>query len=235
MSELSGRCLYCGKSFGTNVHTSVDHSPSKALLRAPYPTNLPTVPSCVKCNSSFSGDKQYMQVLLACVLAGSTDPADQSDQRVRAALSRSPGLRAQMGAAMRKPSASSDRLEWSTETARLANVLTKNARGHLWYECATYRSDLPTVTYAALETLDADLRQAFENGPGRVSLPEVGTRALARVFSADTVEGWTVVQQGRHRFAIDCFGARQVRVRSIISEYLASEVIWPGEPETYVC
>lgn len=107
----------------------------------------------------------------------------------------------------------------------------KNARGHLWYEHAEHRPDPPSVVYAALETLTDEHRETFEN-PLDVSgdvLPEVGTRALARVFSGDTFDGWTFVQDDRYRFAIDHLGIGAVRVRSIISEYLATEVLWSDE------
>jgi len=230
-AELEGRCLYCKKAFGDDIVRSVDHCPSKALLLKPYPTNLPTVPSCVSCNSGFSEDEQYVRVFLGCVIAGSADPDAQPDSGVRAALVRAPGLRAGIEAAMRESLFPGDPMMWVPDHKRLSSVLVKNARGHLWYEHAEHRPDPPSVVYAALETLTDEQREAFEN-PLDVSgdvLPEVGTRALARVFSGDTFDGWTFVQDDRYRFAIDHLGIGAVRVRSIISEYLATEVLWSDE------
>ncbi len=47
-------CCYCGKN-----SESRDHIPSKNLLEKPFPDNLLTVPSCIKCNQSFSLDEEY--------------------------------------------------------------------------------------------------------------------------------------------------------------------------------
>lgn len=231
-AELDGKCLYCERNFGKNVLQSDDHAPSRALLQKPYPTNLLTVPSCVECNNGFSGDEQYVRVFLGCVLAGSAEPDAQTDSAVRAALVRDSRLRAQIGKAMRSSGSSDGPVMWVPDHKRLSNVLTKNARGHLWHEHATHRPDPPVVTYAALKSLTDEQRQAFENPPGASSgaLPEVGTRALARAFSGDTFDGWTFVQDDRYRFAVDHLETGAVRVRSVICEYLATEVCWTDEP-----
>lgn len=225
-AELEGRCLYCECGFGGEIVPSVDHVPSKTLLRKPYPSNLPTVPACVRCNNGFSQDEQYVRVFLGCVIAGSTDPDAQTDSGVRAILVRSPALRAEVTAAMREP-LPGEPLMWEPDHARMSTVLVKNARGHLWYEHAQHRPDPPDVAYVALETLTQARREAFEN-PTDVSaaLPEVGTRALARVFSGDTFDGWTFVQDEHYRFAVHHRGDGAVRVRTVISEYLATEVVW---------
>lgn len=229
-AELEGRCLYCKCGFGGDVLPSVDHVPSKTLLRKPYPPNLPTVSACVRCNSGFSADEQYVRVFLGCVIAGSTDPDAQTDSGVRVILVRSPALRAEVTAAMREPLPGWP-LMWEPDQKRVSNVLVKNARGHLWYEHAQHRADPPNVAYVALETLTDERRGVFEN-PTDVSaaLPEVGSRALARVFSGDTFDGWTLVQDEHYRFAVDHLGNGAVRVRSVISEYLATEVMWAAGP-----
>lgn len=226
-AELDGKCLYCRRSFSEEVIRSVDHTPSKALLRKPYPENLPTVASCEECNNKFSGDEQYVRVFLACVLVGSADPVAQNDNAVRSALTRDARLRAEMAAAMRETLPGEPTM-WEPDHKRLSTVLVKNARGHLWLEHANYRKSKPAVTYAALESLTDERREAFEN-PGDVNselLPEVGSRALARVFSGDTFDGWTFVQDDFYRFAIDHLDNGAVRVRSVISEYLATTVLW---------
>lgn len=229
-AELVGRCLYCGSGFGGEVVRSADHVPSKVLLRKPYPVNLPTVPACVKCNNGFSGDEQYVRVFLGCVIAGSADPDAQSDSGVRATLARSPALHAQMEAAMRD-TLPGEPVMWQPDHVRVCNVLVKNARGHLWLEHAELRRNPPDVRYAALEALTDEERATFENPPDvkHGVLPEVGSRALARVFSGDWFDGWTYVQDDQYRFAIDHLDGDTLRVRLVVAEYLAAEVIWRGE------
>lgn len=191
--------------------------------------NLPTVAACVDCNNGFSADEQYVRVFLGCVIAGSTDPDAQTDSGVQAILDRSPALRADVTAAIREPLPGWP-LMWEPDHARMSNVLVKNARGHLWHEHAEHRADPPRVGYVALENLAEERREMFEN-PSDLSgvLPEVGTRALARVFSGDTFDGWTFVQDEHYRFAVHHLDDGAIRVRSVISEYLATEVIWPSE------
>lgn len=226
-AELDGKCLYCERSLDEGGGLTVDHAPSKAMLRKPYPENLPTVPACAECNNGFSGDEQYVRVFLACVLAGSVDPSAQTDSAVRSALTRDARLQAEMEAAMRETLPGEPTM-WEPDQKRLSTVLVKNARGHLWFEHAEHHPQQPTVAYAALESLTDERREAFEN-PSDVNLevlPEVGSRALQRVFSGDTFDGWTFVQDDFYRFAIDHLDNGAVRVRSVISEYLATEVRW---------
>ena len=52
-------CIYCG-----DLATTREHVPSKAFLVEPYPENLPTIPSCFKCNNGFSFDEQYVSYYL---------------------------------------------------------------------------------------------------------------------------------------------------------------------------
>ena len=54
-------CIQCGDQLG-DVATNRDHVPSKALLRKPYPENLPVVDTCVACNKGFSPDEEYLRL-----------------------------------------------------------------------------------------------------------------------------------------------------------------------------
>lgn len=53
------RCRYCGRARATTA----DHTPPRALLRPPLPSNLKTVPACRECNQAFSFDEQTVQAL----------------------------------------------------------------------------------------------------------------------------------------------------------------------------
>jgi len=57
--DSSMQCVFCGEASDTR-----EHSPSKVFLNKPLPTNLQTVPSCMKCNNSFSDDELYSVVFL---------------------------------------------------------------------------------------------------------------------------------------------------------------------------
>lgn len=50
------QCIYCGALADTR-----EHCPSRAFLKEPRPCNLPVLPSCSKCNNSYSADELYMK------------------------------------------------------------------------------------------------------------------------------------------------------------------------------
>ena len=69
-------------------------------------------------------------------------------------------------------------------------------------------------------------RAEFEDIPSNGLWPEVGSRMMTRVMTGQDLEGpWIVVQEGSYRFAVTQADGG-VLVRSIISEYLATEVCW---------
>ena len=70
-------------------------------------------------------------------------------------------------------------------------------------------------------------RGAFENDyAGTLAgWPEVGSRMMTRVVTGQDLCGvWVVVQDGVYRYRVDQCGT--IRVRSILHEYLATEVYW---------
>jgi hypothetical protein len=209
---------------------SRDHVPSKALVREPYPPNLSAVQVCVDCNNGFSADEQYFAAFIGCVLAGATTPGGISDPRTRRILEENPGLRARIQRARHEPVGSSKSPLWEPEAARIINVLTKNARGHLWFECEQIERAAPAVGFAALETLDSKRRIAFESRCRESVLPEVGTRLLDRTLTGrDMVDDWVVVQEGIYRFNVDLDRNDGSRARIVLAEYLAAEIVWRGE------
>lgn len=231
--RISGICLFCGCTFTDRGGRTDDHVPSKVLLRKPYPPNLSTVDACQKCNNGFSADEQYVRTFLSCVLAGSTEPDHQSDPKAGKALARSLRLRAQMERARCEPPLPSAPVLWKPDSDRFNNVLIKNARGHLWFECAEVRFDRPEIWFAALEVLSPERRRTFEAPQSDLLRPEVGSRGFVRALtSQDEVDGWTVVQDNVYRFAVDLWRGETVRVRIVLAEYLAAEVTWPSDART---
>jgi hypothetical protein len=60
-------CIYCNLA----AADTVDHIPPKLLLAKPYPDNLLTVPSCLKCNRSFQKHDEYTRVIASIDLRNS--------------------------------------------------------------------------------------------------------------------------------------------------------------------
>jgi hypothetical protein len=211
------RCAYCG---GGGVRTR-DHVPSKVLLDAPLPENLPVVPACAACNASFAADEEYVACLIECARAGSTDPDALARANIGRILSERPALRARLEKGWTTQSGRWRRL--SAEEARVRKIVLKLARGHAAYELGEPQRDKPnSLNFMPIDSMTRDQRTAFETVPVSSIWPEVGSRAMQRVAGGEC--GWMAVQEGRYRF-VAAAGGRAI-VRMVLSDYLACEVIW---------
>ena len=119
------------------------------------------------------------------------------------------------------------RLTWHPDLERIRPVVVKNARGHAFFELGLPFYHEPThIIIQPLITAPEEWLSAFltiDHGNG---WPEVGSRLLQRLVSGeDMASGWIIVQLGTYVFAVfeDDDG---VIVRSIIREYLLTEVRW---------
>jgi len=224
--RLKSWCIHCGRTLGERA-TNRDHVPSRSLLLEPYPENLPLVQVCASCNVGFSLDEEYFVAFLGAVVTGSTDPAKQSHPVVSRVLERSPKLRAQIEAAKSEVRTldGETRLLWMPDAKRVRRVVLKNARGHAFFEQGEPMLDEPSkVSFLPLETMTAWARAEFEAIDMGTLWPEVGSRMMTRLVAGhDLQDGWVVVQDGIYRYAVTNGGRV---VRSVVFEYLATEVIW---------
>lgn len=220
-------CIQCG-GWICNVETNRDHVPSKGFLRKPYPENLPVVETCVDCNNGFSADEEYLFVFLSCVLAGSTDPEHQKDANAARALSRHKKLRARIEKSKNnyQTIGGDTRYIWEPEKDRVERVVLKNARGHAYYEYGEPMLTEPEHVCAwPLEALTPAEREEFESIHYTGTWPEVGSRMMTRLITGkDLCNGWVIVQDGTYRYSVEQHGL--MMVRSVMSEYLATEVYW---------
>lgn len=219
--RLRGRCIYC---FGPPE--TREHIPSRVLLARPLPPDLYQAPACRACNESYSRDEEYVACVLECVLAGSTDPARIGRPEIARKLADRPGLRARIEAGR---SEEDGQIAFDIEHARVENLIGKLAIGHAVYELAEFDRDLRLeVRYWPLPLLDDDQRRRFETPPGSHLLPEVGSRAMHRLFSGGC--GWIEVQPGRYRYLATVGPPQTVRI--VLVDYLACEVRWLDAPPT---
>lgn len=222
-------CIHCCAEIG-GVDTNRDHVPSRALLQKPYPANLPVVRICSACNKSFSHDEEYLSLFLRCVIAGTTDPDEHNDPRVARALKRHEKLRARIERSKSEcRTIGGDTLRvWRHETERVNRVILKNARGHAFYEYGEPMMAEPEHVWAApLAWMSEAEREAFEDDTAGTlaAWPELGSRMMTRLITGQDLCGaWVVVQDGVYRYRVDQCGT--LRVRSVLHEYLATEVYW---------
>lgn len=116
-------CLFCG-----NIAETKDHIPSKNLLEKPYPDNLLTIPSCEKCNKSFSLDEEYFLNVLVEI---STNPTLLAKKiiggNVHRARERSKGLKKRIEDSLIQ--GDDGRFYFQSEEDRIKRVIEKNALG----------------------------------------------------------------------------------------------------------
>lgn len=220
-------CLHCGCGIAS-LEINRDHVPSKSLLQKPYPDNLPVVPACKACNEGFSLDEEYLVAFLGCVLTGSTEPEGQRIQKAQRILGENTALRTRIERAKTeyRTQGGETRCIWTPETERVNRVILKNARGHAFFEYGEPMLAEPSHIWSApLETLTAQQREDFENIDMGSGWPEVGSRMMTRLMTGqDMSGGWVVVQDDTYRYGVAQQGV--MLVRSVILEYLATEVFW---------
>lgn len=223
-------CIHCGRSL-SGLEADEDHVPSKSLLQKPRPHHLPIVTICKECNTGFSLDEQYTVTFLSCVLAGSTDPEKQRNASAARALADSPALRAliERSRSEYETLGGETRVLWRPDLVRIERVVLKNARGHAYFEYGEPMLERPAhIWILALESMTVMERQEFEGSCGERGLapwPEVGSRMINRLLTGEDMAGrWIIVQQGVYRYSVQ--DACCLRVRTILSEYLATEVQW---------
>ena len=123
-------------------------------------------------------------------------------------------------------------MEWTIEPERVANVVVKNALGHALYELGEPLLHSPQQTLLSpLHLMSDGQRDLFEHRTAQHDLwPEVGSRMMQRVAEGDLEGGWVVVQRGVYRYMVEQLSG-EVLVRSVIREYLATEVSWFDEAD----
>lgn len=220
-------CIHCGSPIGS-VETNRDHVPSKSMLLTPYPDNLPVVEICRSCNQGFSHDEEYLATFLSCVLAGSSDPGQQQNPQAKRTLEYQSRLRERIERSKTeyRTADGETRTVWKPESERINRVIVKNARGHAFYEFGEPMLAEPTHVWSSpLENMAEQQCSEFETMDSGGVWPEVGSRMMTRVLTGQDLDGdWVVVQDGVYRYAVAQQGL--MLVRSVLFEYLATEVYW---------
>lgn len=221
-------CVHCGAALAS-VRRSRDHVPTKTLLRPPYPANLPIVMVCHNCNQDFGKDEQYLVAFISSVLAGTTEPAQQSNSNAARILSHNTELRGEIDSSRQeyRTIGGNTRIVWNADLARVRTVVLKNARGHAFYEFGEPMLDDPdSIRVVPFPSMTTVQRKEFEDVPSNGLWPEVGSRMMTRVMTGQDLDGsWVVVQDDVYRFAVSQVHGGLL-VRSVMSEYLATEVFW---------
>ena len=226
-------CTHCGVLLDSG-DANKDHVPSKCLLDRPLPDNPPTVAICAECNASFARDEEYLCVFLAVVISGDADPDPNLFPSAARSSKRRAGLREQSRRAESHQLSLLGEAEilWEPEFDRVNRVIVKNARGHVLHELSEPVAGPPSrVACRPVSLLMVEQRYAFEraslgSGSPVAGWPEVGSRMMQRLAGvAPLANGWIEVQADVYRYAV-IQDSSELVVRSLIRDYLATEVAW---------
>ncbi len=75
MSTTTSKCCYCGD---VNDITR-DHVPPESLFSKPKPSNLITVPCCIRCNKEFSKNDEYFRLAIMTGMDPQKFPKENAD------------------------------------------------------------------------------------------------------------------------------------------------------------
>lgn len=230
-------CVYCGERADTR-----EHCPSKAFLRKPLPTDLPTVPACKKCNNDFSSDERYTKKLIDFLhmyyiqkdYSFSTHFQDDNRETKEAR------------------EAAKEFIKKPYFDERMANVFRKLAICHAAYEisvgffCDDWQGKPESVSYIIRTMVDDDTWRGLEYAEviDNDFLPEVGSRVFGNIYvvqldAQDTDNAqkakinvcmldWTDIQNGYYKYQA-FLREDKIYVKMIFNDFLYVEVIFDRE------
>lgn len=172
----SMNCIFCG-----GIAETREHAPSKVFISSPLPTDLPTVPSCCKCNNTFSSDELYSAVLIKLLRSKIDDYSLTTLDMER--LSKKEGREAAQFIIDNEETLS------YIDNKRLENILIKLARSHAVYElydCFEYDNDSRfqiDLFYVFKPFIDQDIMNDIASVicADHLLLPEMGAKFYERL------------------------------------------------------
>lgn len=139
MNAIAPVCVYCTTATGVTN----DHVPPKSFFPKPRPSDLITVPACLKCNQGAGKDEEYFLATLMFSEAGVTAVGKKLwNERLRRMYEKNIGLRRKIAESMRHREMSSPAgiylgraMSVSYDPPRLEAIAMKIVRGLYFHEC----------------------------------------------------------------------------------------------------
>lgn len=236
-------CIYCGKESDTR-----EHSPSKAFLSEPFPSDLTVLPACFECNNGFAPDEKYCKSYIDTLIS----LVDNSDEST---------INKNVKDHKALCDAKSDFTNYNktgvlNSNNKIIRILTKLAVGHIVYDLTEgYGVDgcciSPcSVNYKFLFQLTNDEKEDFEEiiWLDDKTLPELGSFQYDRIFVLAPIQilsndeitedvaseplaflDWNCVQEGNYSYITWLEDKNMVHVKIIISDFLFAELIFSLE------
>lgn len=217
------KCIYCYKKANTR-----EHIPSKIFLDEPYPKTLALLPSCFKCNNSFSKDEQYVACLIDYIQYIQYELQDVKREKIRKAFNTRPNIKQEMeNTIVDSKDKKSKYIKYNHE--KIESILLKLSIGHATYSLSRVHLEKPSGIY--YKFLPEVTEEEFNNFNAEVICdiaPEIGSRSFNNIALTDDsipMTLWNIVQENQYRF-LAYENKSGLYVRIVIGEFLYSEVIW---------
>lgn len=131
-------CIYCGK----NPKETADHVPPKSYYPKPRPSDLITVPSCLKCNHGAGKDEEFFLATFMFSDAGISEAGKQLwSEKMHRAYEKNIGLKRKIADSLKRkeivtPAGIILGNHWTikTDQVRFENVVNKIVRGLYYHE-----------------------------------------------------------------------------------------------------
>ena len=226
------QCIYCGAPADTR-----EHCPSRAFLKEPRPCNLPVLPSCSKCNNSYSADELYLKYFIVFMKAAWTGDKPEIKEKLKTHLE-----------VIKARNKVSEILKTGLIPfdKKICSVLEKLAKGHCVYELTEYYYEyqwtLKEIRYFFRSHVTEEKWSPIglvECIPDRV-LPEFGSRFYRNLIVVDTeAKGsgdndehlanqsfllWNSVQPDYYEYVAYINRNNEMVVKIIIMDFLYAEV-----------
>lgn len=179
------RCAFCGETATTR-----DHIPPKSIYPAPRPTDLITVPACVRCNEGSKLDDEYFRWLIATAATPSESAFAIIEKRIIPNFTKRPALLhdvmskstcvdlfSQGGIYLDKSHA------FNFDRHRIQNVIEKIVRG-LYYH--TQQSTLPKAASVSPFILNPAIPPDYSNSLASLILHDTGNGIFSYRYHSDT-------------------------------------------------
>lgn len=230
-------CVYCGEKADTR-----EHCPSKAFLKKPFPTDLPTVPACKKCNNGFSADERYTKKLIDFLYMyyiqkddSFNIPCMDDDRETKEAKE-----------------ATKEFIKKPYFDERMANVFRKLAICHAAYEisvgffCDDWQGKPESISYIIRPMVADETWKELEYAEviDDDFFPEIGSRVFGNIFvvqldaqNIDTAQkakinvcmlDWTDIQNGYYKYQA-FLREEKIYVKIIFNDFLYAEVVFARE------
>ena len=217
------KCVYCGEKADSR-----EHIPSKVFLNEPFTTNLAILPSCKKCNNSYSENEQY----LACLIDYVQYKMDNLKAVKRSKIQKTFDVRANIESEFENSTkytltGNVEYIEYNDD--KIKNIVLKLSIGHATYSLSAMHLAEPNIiNYKFFPELTQEELDNFNSEPIYNISPEIGSRGAVYVSLSENglaITTWNIIQDSQYRFLV-FQNKYTTTVRIVIGEYFYSEVIW---------